>query len=45
MYKIMGRFIQGRNIIPRKNKQLAYGLELQNLIKEKKQNIKLRGNK
>ena len=41
----MGRFIQGRNIIPRKNKQLAYGLELQNLIKEKKQNIKLRGNK
>ena len=41
----MGRFIQGRNIIPRKNKQLAYGIELQNLIKEKKQNIKLRGNK
>ena len=45
MYKIMGRFIQGRNIIPRKNKQLAYGLELQNLIKEKKQKLKKKGMK
>ena len=36
---------QGRNIIPRKNKQLAYGISLQQLLKEKKQNIKLRGNK
>ena len=36
---------QGRNIIPRKNKQLAYGIELQSILKEKKQNIKLRGNK
>ena len=41
----MSRFIQGRNIIPRKNKQLAYGIELQSILKEKKQNIKLRGNK
>ena len=36
----MGRFIQGRNIIPRKNKQLAYGIELQNILKEKKAKIK-----
>ena len=31
---------QGRNIIPRKNKQLAYGIELQNILKEKKRNNK-----
>ena len=37
---------QGRNIIPRKNKQFAYGLELQNLLKERQQKLKkLRGNK
>ena len=37
---------QGRNIIPRKNKQLAYGVELQNILKEQKRNNKkLRGNK
>ena len=37
---------QGRNIIPRKNKQLAYGIELQNLLKERQQKLKkLRGNK
>ena len=41
----MGRFIQGRNIIPRKNKQLAYGLELQNLIKERQQKLKKKGMK
>ena len=34
------RFIQGRNIIPRKNKQLAYGIELQSILKEKKRNNK-----
>ena len=39
----MSRFIQGRNIIPRKNKQLAYGIELQNILKEKKRNIKKKG--
>ena len=39
------KLTQGRNIIPRKNKQLAYGIELQSILKEKKQNIKLRGNK
>ena len=38
------QLIQGRNIIPRKNKQLAYGIELQNILKEKKQNIKKKGN-
>ena len=36
---------QGRNIIPHKNKQLAYGIELKNILEEKKQNKKLRGNK
>ena len=39
------QLLQGRNIIPRKNKQFAYGISLQQLLKEKKQNIKLRGNK
>ena len=39
------QLLQGRNIIPRKNKNLAYGIELQNILKEKKQNKKLRGNK
>ena len=38
---------QGRNIIPRKNKQLAYGIELKNLLEEKRQQKlkKLRGGK
>ena len=36
----MSRFIQGRNIIPRKNKQLAYGIELKNILDEKKRNNK-----
>ena len=31
---------QGRNIIPRKNKQMAYGIELKNLLDEKKRNNK-----
>lgn len=31
---------QGRNIIPRKNKQLAYGIELKNILDEKKRNNK-----
>ena len=40
------QLLQGRNIIPRKNKQLAYGIELQNLLKERQQKLKkLRGNK
>ena len=39
----MSRFIQGRNIIPHKNKQLAYGIELQDILKEKKRNIKKKG--
>ena len=39
------QLLQGRNIIPRKNKQLAYGIELQNLIKEKKQKLKKKGMK
>ena len=37
------KLIQGRNIIPRKNKNLAYGIELQNLLNEKKRNIKKKG--
>ena len=41
----MSRFTEGRNVLNRVNKQFAYGLELQNIIKEKKQNKKLRGNK
>ena len=39
------QLIQGRNIIPRKNKNLAYGIELQNLLNEKKRNIKKKGMK
>lgn len=31
---------QGRTIIPRKNKQLAYGIELKNILEEKKRNNK-----
>ena len=34
---------QGRNIIPRKNKQIAYGIELRNILEEKKRNIKKKG--
>ena len=38
------QLLQGRNIIPRKNKQLAYGIELKNILDEKKRNNKkLRG--
>ena len=33
------QLLQGRNIIPRKNKQWAYGIELQNLLNEKKSKI------
>ena len=36
---------QGRNIIQRKNKNLAYGIELKNILTEKKQNIKKKGMK
>ena len=36
----MSRLTQGRNIIPHKNKQLAYGIELKNLLEEKKRNNK-----
>ena len=39
------KLTQGRNIIPRKNKQWAYGIELQNLLNEKKRNIKKKGMK
>ena len=41
------KLTQGRNIIPRKNKQLAYGIELKNLLEEKKNQKlkKLRGGK
>ena len=41
------KLTQGRNIIPRKNKQLAYGIELQEMLEEKRQQKlkKLRGNK
>ena len=39
------QLLQGRNIIPRKNKQWAYGIELQNLLNEKKRNIKKKGMK
>ena len=39
------QLLQGRNIIPRKNKQLAYGIELKNILEEKRNNKKLRGNK
>ena len=36
---------QGRNIIPHKNKNLAYGIELQSILKEKKRNNKKKGMK
>ena len=37
---------QGRNIIPRKNKNLAYGIELRNILEEKRQQkLKRKGNK
>ena len=39
------QLLQGRNIIPRKNKQLAYGIELQNLLKERQQKLKKKGMK
>ena len=41
----MSRFTEGRNVLNRVNKQFAYGLELQNILKEKKQNIKKKGMK
>ena len=39
------RFTDGRNVLNKVNKQFAYGLELQNLLKEKKRNIKKKGMK
>ena len=39
----MSRFTEGRNVLNSVNKQLAYGIELQNILKEKKQNIKKKG--
>lgn len=36
----MSRFTDGRNVLNKVNKQLAYGLELQHILKEKKRNNK-----
>ena len=41
----MSRFTDGRNVLNKVNKQMAYGLELKNLLEEKKQNIKKKGMK
>ena len=34
------RFTEGRNVLNKVNKQWAYGVELQNILKEKKRNNK-----
>ena len=41
------RFTEGRNVLNKVNKQLAYGIELQQMLEEKKKQKlkKLRGNK
>ena len=43
----MSRFTEGRNVINKVNKQLSYGIELQQMLEEKRQQKlkKLRGNK
>ena len=43
----MSRFTDGRNVLNKVNKQFAYGLELKNLLEEKKNQKlkKLRGGK
>ena len=37
------RFTDGRNVLNKVNKQFAYGLELQNLLKERQQKLKKKG--